>query len=436
MSAKPSTDPRGAAVEVLLAVLGRGRSLDRALSEHGPGGDDPRDVALCRAIAYGVLRHHRRLGAIRDHFLRSRLKSRDQDMALLLEIGFFQLTEMDMPAHAAVSETVAVARRRGKPWAAKLINAVLRRFQRDSAACLQAVDADPGRNASVPDWLLARLRRDWPDDWPALLAAQNSRAPMTLRVNQRRSSREAYRGRLAAEGIGARPLDGFEDALVLDHAVAVSALPGFAEGDCSVQDAVAQWAAPLLGTADGDRVLDACAAPGGKAAHVLERAAASLLAVDSDGERLQRVTETLDRLGLSAEVRVADASDPGQWPAPERFDRILIDAPCSGTGVIRRHPDIKWLRREADIAHLAVRQRALLDTLWPRVAPGGRLVYCTCSVLRAENEAVVEAFVEDQDDVTVVPPVLPAGRPVGHGHQILTGEAGVDGFYYACLDKR
>ena len=436
MSAKSSTDPRGAAVEVLLAVLNRGRSLDRALAEHGPRGDDPRDVALCRAIAYGVLRYHRRLGAIRDHFLRSRLKSRDQDMALLLEIGFFQLTEMDIPAHAAVSETVAVARRRGKPWAAKLINAVLRRFQRDSAACLQAVDADPARQASVPDWLLAHLRRDWPDDWQALLAAQNTRAPMTLRVNRRRTSRDAYLERLAAEGIGARALAGFEDALVLDNAVAVSALPGFAAGDCSVQDAVAQWAAPLLAATEGDRVLDACAAPGGKAAHVLEHAQVSLLAADIDAERLQRVEETCARLGLSATVRVADASDPGQWPAQERFDRILIDAPCSGTGVIRRHPDIKWLRREADIAHLAVRQRALLDTLWPRLAPGGRLVYCTCSVLRAENESVIEAFVGDQDDVKVVPPAPPVGRPVGHGHQVLTGEAGVDGFYYACLDKR
>ena len=436
MSATPSTDPRAAAVDVLLAVLNRGRSLDHALAEHGPRGEDPRENALCRAIAYGVLRHHRRLGAVRDQLLRSPLKSRDRDMALLLETGLFQLTGMDVPAHAAVSETVAVARRRGKPWAAKLINAVLRRFQRDQSACLQAVDADPACRESVPDWLLARLQRDWPDDWPALLAAQNTRAPMTLRVNRRRCSRDAYRDRLAAAGIDARALVVAEDALVLEAPVAVDALPGFAAGDCSVQDGVAQWAARLLGAAEGDRVLDACAAPGGKAAHVLERTPARLLAVDIDAERLQRVEATLARLGLSAAVRAADAADPGQWSADERFDRILIDAPCSGTGVIRRHPDIKWLRREADIEALAARQRALLQTLWPHLAAGGRLVYCTCSVLRAENESVIEAFVGDQDDVTVVPPALPIGRSVGHGHQVLTGKAGVDGFYYACLDKR
>ncbi|RZU99472.1 16S rRNA (cytosine(967)-C(5))-methyltransferase RsmB [Spiribacter vilamensis] len=437
MPAKSSTDPRAAAVEVLLAVLGRGRSLDRALAEHAPMDADGRDVGLCRAIAYGVLRHHRRLGAIRDRFLRTRLRDRDQDMALLLEIGFFQLVAMDVPAHAAVSETVAVARQRGKPWAAKLINAVLRRFQRDGDGCLAAVDADPAQRDSVPDWLLNRLRADWPAQWPELLAAQNDRAPMTLRVNQRRVSLTDYQHRLAAAGIAAAPLPGFDAALVLQTPVNVEALPGFDAGDCSVQDAVAQLAAPLLDAADHHRVLDACAAPGGKSAHLLERSRPSLLALDSDAARLQRVSETLDRLGLEGECRAADATLADQWWDGRPFDRILIDAPCSGTGVIRRHPDIKWLRRDADIARLADEQRRLLEALWPLLAVGGRLVYCTCSIIRAENESVVAAFVGDHaDDVRAIPPGLSVGQSTGYGQQILTGEAGVDGFYYACLEKR
>ena len=436
MPAKPSTDPRAAALEVLLAVLGRGRSLDRALAEHAPVDSDGRDIGLCRAIAYGVLRHHRRLGAIRDRFLRTRLRGRDQDMALLLEIGFFQLVAMDVPAHAAVSETVAVARQRGKPWAAKLINAVLRRFQRDSDGCLAAVDADPAQRASVPDWLLDRLRADWPAAWSGLLAAQNDRAPMTLRVNRRRVSVADYQQRLAAAGLAAGPLSGFDDALVLQAPVGVDALPGFNAGDCSVQDAGAQLAAPLLDAADHHRVLDACAAPGGKSAHLLERSRPSLLALDSDASRLRRVTETLDRLGLEGECRAADATVPDQWWDGRPFDRILIDAPCSGTGVIRRHPDIKWLRREADIARLAGEQRRLLEALWPLLSVGGRLVYCTCSIIRAENESVIAAFVGDHADVRVIPPGLSLGQSTGYGQQILTGEAGVDGFYYACLEKR
>ena len=436
MPAKPSTDPRAAALEVLLAVLVRGRSLDRALAEHGPVDSDGRDIGLCRAIAYGVLRQHRRLGAVRDRFLRTRLRGRDQDVAVLLEMGLFQLVAMDVPAHAAVSETVAVARQRGKPWAAKLINAVLRRFQREGDDCLAAVDSDPAQRDSVPDWLLDRLRVDWPAQWPQLLAAQNDRAPMTLRVNRRRISVADYRQRLAAAGVAAELLPGFDDALVLPTPVNVDALPGFNAGDCSVQDAVAQLAAPLLDAADHHRVLDACAAPGGKSAHLLERSRPSLLALDSDAARLQRVSGTLERLGLEGECRAADATAPEQWWDGQPFDRILIDAPCSGSGVIRRHPDIKWLRREADIARLAEEQRRLLEALWPLLSAGGRLVYCTCSIIQAENESVIAGFVSDHTDVEVASPALPVGQPVGCGRQILTGEAGVDGFYYACLEKR
>ncbi|MEX0449158.1 16S rRNA (cytosine(967)-C(5))-methyltransferase RsmB [Spiribacter sp. 221] len=436
MSAKSSFNPRDSALDVLLAVLGGGRSLDAALAEHVPSDADSRDAGFCRAIAYGVLRNHRRLAAIRDRLLHKSLRSRDQDMALLVEIGLQQLLAMETPAHAAVSETVAVARHRGKQWAARLINALLRRFQREREDCLALVDTAPAVRASVPDWLLARLQHDWPDDWRSLLEAQNTRAPMTLRVNRRRQSVAGYQQRLVEAGLPARTLDGFPDALVLEHPVAVGRLPGFDQGDCSVQDGAAQLAVALLSPGPGHRVLDACAAPGGKAAHALERSDAALLALDDDEVRLERVAGTLGRLGLQAECRVADAAATDDWWDGRPFERILLDAPCSGTGVIRRHPDIKWLRRADDPPRLQAAQRRLLDSLWPLLAPGGRLVYCTCSILQAENEAVIAAFMQARPDAQAVPPALPVGRRVGYGQQILTGEAGVDGFYYACLEKR
>lgn len=240
---------------------------------------------------------------------------------------------------------------------------------------------------------------------------------------------------LAAEGIATKPLTGWADALVLEKPVGLEQLPGFATGELSVQDGSAQLAADVLDAEAGHRVLDACAAPGGKSAQLLERADVRLLALDHDATRLARVTETLDRLGLTADCVVGDAGQPAAWWDGQAFDRILLDAPCSGTGVIRRHPDIKWLRRDSDIAALQAGQQRLLEALWPLLAPGGRLVYATCSVLRAENEAVVEAFMAGHEEARAVPVALPVGQSVGYGHQILTGEAGVDGFYYACLEK-
>lgn len=435
MSATSSPDARTAALAVLMDVLKAGRSLDRAIESAEQALADPRDRALCRALAYGVLRHHRRLGALRDHCLRSPLRSRDLDVALVVELGLYQLLAMQIPPHAAVSATVAVAQTRGKRWAVKLINALLRRFQRERAACLAAVDQRPAVEYSVPDWLYTRLSQDWPTALDTLLVQQNERAPMTLRVNGRKTDPATLAEALAAEGIHSERQAGWADALVLAAPVGLEQLPGFAEGAVSVQDASAQLAADVLGAEAGHRVLDACAAPGGKAAHVLERADVRLVALDNEPARLARVSETLERLGLVADCQVGDAGNPATWWDGQAFDRILLDAPCSGTGVIRRHPDIKWLRREADIAVLQAGQQRLLEALWPSLAPGGRLVYATCSVLRAENEAVIEAFMARQDDAQATPVALPVGQSVGYGHQILTGEAGVDGFYYACLEK-
>jgi len=427
MSANSSTKARVVALDCLLDVLSKGQSLEAALARGLPQLADARDRGFSQALTYGVLRHHRRLAALREHLLRSTLRERDQDMALLIELGLYQLFAMEVPAHAAVSQTVGLARDRGKNWAAKLINAVLRRFQREQAECLAAVDNNPAVRYSVPDWLLKRLQTDWPDDWRDVLVAQNTRAPMTLRVNARQPQ--------PALPADTTPLPGFADARVLTQPVAVDTLPGFAQGGFSVQDAAAQLAADCLAPQEGERILDACAAPGGKTGHLLERAQIDLTALDQSAERLGSMAAQLDRLGLKARLLVGDAGKPDGWWDGQLFDRILLDAPCSGTGVIRRHPDIKWLRRDSDIARLQGAQQRLLEALWPLLAPGGRLVYATCSILPAENEALIAAFVAQQELITPIALNLPVGRSVGYGQQILTGESGVDGFYYACLEK-
>lgn len=428
-------EPRLAALRAVLAVTTDGRSLGSALPEAVAGVADERDRALAQALAYGVLRHRRRLAALRTGLLQRPLRARDADVAGIIDLGLYQLTDTDIPPHAAVAETVGLCQRLRKAWAVKLVNAVLRRFQRESAERLAAADATPAVRESCPDWLADALHVAWPEDWERLLAAQNARAPLTLRVNARRTTREAAAAALGAAGVAARPVAGVDTALTLAEAVPVSRLPGFAEGHLSVQDAAAQLAAPLLAPGPGDRVLDACAAPGGKTAHLLEAADVDVVALDREPGRLPRLEENLQRLGLGAAVVAGDAGSPQAWWDGRAFQRILLDAPCSGTGVIRRHPDIKWLRRAGDIPRLQREQGRLLQALWPLLAPGGRLVYATCSILPAENEAVVAAFVAGRDDVAREAATLPVGRPVGYGHQILTGEADMDGFYYACLRK-
>ncbi|MFB4203301.1 Ribosomal RNA small subunit methyltransferase B [wastewater metagenome] len=434
-SAETGVAPRRAAVEAVAGVVLHGRSLARELPalEAGLGAAD---AALAHELAYGSLRWYRRLQAVVNALLSRPLRPRDRILEPLLVVGLYQLEHTRVPPHAAVSATVAVTSALGRRRAAGLVNGCLRRFQRERERLLARADRDPAVAAALPEWLDAAIRSDWPEARDAVAAACLARPPMTLRVNRRRTTREAYAARLVAAGITARPLQGLAEALVLDAPVAVNALPGFAEGEVSVQDGAAQFAAGLLAPAAGDRVLDACAAPGGKTAHLLERGEdLSVLALDSDAGRLERVGGTLARLGLTARLCAGDASHPETWWDGGRFQRILLDAPCSGTGVIRRHPDIKWLRRAADIPRLAGTQAALLRALWPLLAPGGRLVYATCSLLHAENEAVASAFAAGTADARVVAPGLPAGRATGVGHQLLPGEGGMDGFYYACFDK-
>jgi 16S rRNA (cytosine967-C5)-methyltransferase len=438
--AKAGAKTRALAAEVIDAVVSDGRSLDAAIDER-ESRVPPADRPLVRMLAYGVLRHHWQLQAWIAQLVSRPFRKRDSVINALLAVGLFQLTDTRVPDHAAVSQTVEAARVLRRPKLAGVVNACLRRFQRENLAAT-APESDEAR-WNHPAWLIERLRRDWPDDADAILEANNQRAPMWLRANARRATASRYRERLAGAGIDAALLEGVPDALRLAEPRSVDELPGFGDGDASVQDAAAQIAARWLMQGEPRRVLDACAAPGGKSGHLAELGGDDfeLVAVDSDAERLARVRENHERLGLPATIVAGDASKPGEWWNGEPFDAILLDAPCSATGVIRRHPDIKLLRREADIEELSALQAKILDALWPLLAPGGRLLYVTCSVLTAENDAVVGSFLESQEDAeedAVLPNynIRDVMRAKACGYQVLPGTAGMDGFYYACLVKK
>ncbi len=432
---------RLAAAKALEPVLRRQRSLDGPLASAGER-VAPAERPWLQAACYGVVREAPRLEALAGMLLSRPLRARDADVQALILLGLYQLRAMQVPAHAAVAETVAVAPRLDKRWARGLVNAVLRRYQREADALEAALDRQPAARHRHPTWLIETLQADWPADWETILAANNQPGPMTLRVNLARTSREAYLAELAAHGVAARALAQQAAGIELATPVDITALPGFAEGRVSVQDGAAQLAAELLRVQSGEHVLDACAAPGGKSAHLLERyPAMQLTACDIDADRLERVRLTLARLGLDAAqgrqvtLQAVDAAAAGTF-GTQRFDHILLDAPCSGSGVIRRHPDIKLLRRPADIPALAARQRALLQALWPQLAPGGQLLYATCSVLPAENCEVIDAFLAEQADARALSLPETLGRPSGAGRQILPGEQGRDGFFYALLTRQ
>jgi 16S rRNA (cytosine967-C5)-methyltransferase len=430
---------RAAAASLVAGTLHEGRSLDDLLANDP---DEGSARGLKRSLVYGTLRWHFRLDAI----LR-RLADRTPDklpptLRAVIEVGLFQLLCGETAAHAAVAETVNAARALGHERAAGFVNAVLRRFQRERDAVLAVVDADLAARTAHPGWFVAALQRERPDEASAILEANNEHPPMWLRVNRQRCTLPECTAVLEAAGFQVQPHPLAPDALCLEPAVDVRMLPGFAEGRVSVQDAAAQLAVELLAPQAGERILDACAAPGGKTCHVLERVggACQLTALDVSEPRLGRVRDSLARLGLEAEVRAGDAGDPVGWWDGRPYDRILLDVPCSATGVIRRHPDIKVLRRARDVAALARRQAHLLRTGWGLLAPGGTLLYMSCSVLRAENEAVVEAFLAATPQAVNLTPELTRGWPArptgeGPGYQVRPGEARMDGFYYACVTK-
>ena len=420
---------RVAAARVLDEVLHRGRSLKATLSAALPAVEDARDRALVEAIVFTALRQRARYDSALAQWLAKPLASRDRELRALLHAGFAQ-GELGLPPHAVIAATVDAARALGRTHQAAMVNAVLRRAQREGLP-----QADPA--SSWPQWLARRVRHDWPHCAASIFEASSEAAPMWLRVNRRLTTPEAYAKVLREAGIETVEGDRPPDALRLETSTPVQQLPGFAVGVVSVQDPAAQRVADALAPPRGARVLDACAAPGGKAAHLLERdPTLRLLALDIDPRRVRRMQETFARLQLAVDARAADAAVPDTWWDGAAFDAILIDAPCSATGIVRRQPDVLLHRREEDIAALAATQAGLLDAVWPLLASGGALVYATCSILREENSTQVEAFLARTPDASLEPLDATYGHDTGFGHQRLPGELGMDGFFYARLRKR
>lgn len=433
--AHDGAQPRQVAARALTAVLDGGRALDTALAPLLEPLGEARDRALARRLCHGVLRDWPALDWLIARLLAKPLKGRNRRLHFLMAVALHELRDGREPEHAVVHAAVAAARSLCGPRLAGLVNGVLRNFGRRRESLLVDLPDTVGFRFGYPGWLVEAIEADRGEATPGILAAGNEPPPLWLRVNRRRSAPEAYREELAQAGIEAQPVDGFADALVLAERIAVRHLPGFEEGLVSIQDGAAQLAADYLELEDGQRVLDACAAPGGKAAHILERAAVELTALDIDSERLGRVGNGLERLGLEARLVEGDAARPESWWNGEGFDRILVDAPCSATGVIRRHPDIRWLRRREDIERLVATQRAILDALWPLLAPGGILVYATCSLMRVENDEQARAFLERHADARAIDnPDIP-GRPARPGRQVLPGERDCDGFYYLAAQR-
>ena len=425
---------RLAAVQAHAEVL-KGRSVDDALADTSADLSVPQR-ARCRAITYEACRWHQRWHAAIELLLTKKLKPRDQIIGSLLVCALVEIECMATPSHAAVDSYVNLSKALDLGHARGLINAVLRRFLRERAQIISKIDKQPAAQFAHPPWLLGMLRSDWGEQRTAILDANNGRGPMTLRVNRNKSTREDYLAQLVETDIAAVAGVGDWD-VVLAEPHAVDELPGFEQGVVSVQDSAAQFAAALLNPQRGEHVLDACAAPGGKTAHLLEWAGgdAHMTALDASARRLERVTENLDRLGYQAKQICADAAQTEQWWDGIAFDRILLDAPCTGTGVIRRHPDIKLLRRKNDVAQLVKVQADLLDKLWPLLAPGGTFVYATCSVLRDENERQIEAFLARTPAAQLLNTNLPVGQSQPFGRQIFPSEGGTDGFFYALLGQ-
>jgi len=393
--------------------------------------------ALVQELAYGTLRHWGTLDAL-VHRLATKPIA-DPALHCLVAVAIYQLENTRAPAFAVVDHAVNAAATLTRPAAKALVNALLRRFLREREALNAAVLADPVARWSHPQWWIDRVQREYPQDWQDILAAGNARPPLALRVNRRISTREALLSAFDAAGLGATPAGAF--GIIVEPPAAIRSMPGFAEGAFSVQDLGAQLAAPLLQALPGQRVLDACAAPGGKTTHILELADVELDALDSDQERLGRVRENLDRLVLAGRrVRVVagDAGAPAEWWDGRPYDRILADVPCTATGVVRRHPDVKWLRREADAESFSRQQARLLDALWTCLAPGGLLLYATCSVFDAENEAQVAAFLARHPEALRETLIFPP-EAVRCGAQLLPSLPGAshnqDGFFYARLRK-
>jgi len=422
-----------AAIRALSEVLDENRNLGE--SEALSGLRDGRDGALARNLTYGVLRWLSSLEWLAAGLLAKPLKKRDHDVHRLILLGLQQLWHDHTASHAAVNETAECARLLGKPWAVGLVNAVLRRFQREQESLLNKME-QAGKQFAHPDWLLKEIKADWPGQWPDIIEANNRQAPLWLRINRQQADEAQLRSDLKSAGFEIGNHEFARDAICISPAAAVANIPGFDEGWLSVQDPAAQLARDLLDPRPGDRILDACAAPGGKTAHLLESCnEIELTVLDKHAQRIEQINENLDRLGLTAVTIVADATAIETWWKGEKFHKILLDAPCSATGVIRRHPEIKWLRNSGQVDTVKQTQAGLLSALWPLLEPGGILVYATCSILKRENSHQIHQFLEQHADAVAEVPVVEWGTVGPNGRQILPGDAQMDGFFYAVLRK-
>jgi 16S rRNA (cytosine967-C5)-methyltransferase len=412
----------------------QGRSLKAVLAQERSAFADGRDRALLEAMTVGTVRHRRRLEFALGRFLSKPLAPSEPLSHALLLVGLTQLHLLMLAPHAAVSATVEAARELGKGAHAALINAVLRRSQREG---LPASD-DIGIQESHPDWLLTRLRADWPESWADIVAANNRVAPLWLRIPGGSQEREAIAAALQTQMIAHRISEIAAQAIRIDAAIAPMQLPGWPEGRIAVQDLSAQLPAIALAVKAGETVWDMCAAPGGKSAQLLEATPTMLLLTDNEADRIPKINALFARLGCAedaAAVHALDATQPLPESLPQQFDAILLDAPCSATGIIRRQPDVKWHRREKDIRALNTLQWRLLKNAWRHLRPGGRLLYSTCSVLKAENESLLAQFLQQHADAKALPLDARFGRISGAGRQRLPGEDDGDGFYYALLQK-
>jgi len=426
---------RACALRSLMSVLKQGKNLDYAIQSVILESANPADKPFIQALVYGVLRNYFWLEAAVATLLQKPLKTKDFDIMVLLLMGIYEQKAMNTPVYASINETVSVCKKLKKPWARSLVNAVLRRYSREKSDFTLAMPSMVSQY-NHPLWLIKQIQQDWPTDWEAIVNANLSHPPMHLRVNIAKTEPKAYRERLKSSGINAEMSPFCETTLTLDTPVDVSLLPKFAEGFVSVQDLGAQMAANLLVLGPNMRVLDACAAPGGKTCHILELApTTSLSALELNPKRMARVKENLTRLALTARLLTANANQLDAWYDGKAFDRILLDAPCSATGVIRRHPDILHLRQPQDIKALAKEQLALLTTLWKTLKPGGLLLYVTCSVLNSENDGVIEKFLTAHNEAVVVELPSNIGKKTVYGRQLLPENSSTDGFYYAKLMK-
>ena len=424
MQSKKQTNPRTAAAKILQSVIYQGESLNTALLDA--------EDALVRDLCYGSLRWHEPISALLNELLTKQLKKKDKDVECLIRVGLYQIIYQKTPDHAAVAETVSALKGLKKPWAKNLVNAVLRNYLRGQEKLQKIIQQQDTAKYAFPKWLMDEIKQAWPENWEEILQASNQRAPMTLRVNTKHQTRDQYLQTLAKSDIAAEAINGVSTAIKLAKPCNVFDLPGFADGAVSVQDGAAQLTSILLDCKDGMTVLDACAAPGGKTGHILESAEnLNVIAIDNSEPRLKRVTENLQRLKLKAKIVTADALDTDSYAKDTMFDRILLDAPCSATGVIRRHPDIKVLRRQSDIKELQNLQGKMLDALWQKLKPEGILLYATCSILPQENEQQVQDFIKRHDNVET----MPINHAQQSGRQIFPGEESMDGFYFAKLKK-